>query len=184
MPGLLKIGKTTSPSERLTELQSTGVPTPFILEACFRVIDINKTEKRIHAVLAKLKHTPNREFFQVSLNEALTECLPIISEFLATPFTGSEKITPRIFEDEEKVLRFIFSETQNNERPTREIIKRKLKFSDNKSDYVFGSLLKKKFVREANEFSPRTSFPRKIMKLESGGIQYLLDNKFITQSDL
>ena len=33
MPGLIKVGKTTThPDQRMSELHSTGVPTPFILE--------------------------------------------------------------------------------------------------------------------------------------------------------
>src|SRR5471030_1096369 len=93
MPGLLKIGvTTTSPTERLPELHTTGVPTPFVLEACVRVVDASKAEQRIHAVLVKCRQSSNREFFNVSLSEALAQCLPNMQEFLAATFVGSETI--------------------------------------------------------------------------------------------
>ena len=41
MPGFLKIGRTDgAPTKRLGELRSTGVPTPFVLDACFRVFGL------------------------------------------------------------------------------------------------------------------------------------------------
>ena len=41
MPGLVKVGKTTTtPNQRMSELHSTGVPTPFELEFSISVNDL------------------------------------------------------------------------------------------------------------------------------------------------
>ncbi len=191
MPGLVKVGVTCSPpSERLPELQTTGVPTPFILEACIRVINAAKAEQRVHAALVKWRQSSNREFFEISLGDALAQCLPSIHEFLATTFIGSATMFQRIPSEEESVLLFITQQTQKRRRPERDEIRRHFKFSQIKSDYVLGALIKRKFVREATEKRESSdpmsyaSWKVKAMKLEHAGIQYLLDNGLITTADL
>lgn len=65
MPGLVKVGRTVNhPSQRMAELDSTGVPTPFELELSIGVSDSTTCERIAHHALRefrvrehKLKHT-------------------------------------------------------------------------------------------------------------------------------
>lgn len=72
MPSLLKIGFTRKSLEgRMTALNSpTGVPVPFVLEACFPSNTPEIHEKQIHAQLSKWR--TNKEFFEVGLDQAVT----------------------------------------------------------------------------------------------------------------
>ena len=73
MPGLLKIGQTTRPVvERVAELNSaTGVPCPFAVEAWFESTDPQLHEAEVHKLLS-VSRVLNREFFRVSVNEAVS----------------------------------------------------------------------------------------------------------------
>ena len=69
MPGLLKIGMTTrTAEERVKELYTTGVPTPFKIEITKQVTKPYEKESLIHKVLEKYR-IPSREFFKISLEE-------------------------------------------------------------------------------------------------------------------
>lgn len=76
MPGLLKIGMTTtSPQIRCKELSSgTNVPAPFTIEASFFSDDPRGDESSIHAELAEFRVNNSREFFNCSLSEAMEIC--------------------------------------------------------------------------------------------------------------
>lgn len=81
MQGLIKVGKTTKlPNERMKELHSTGVPTPFVLECAFEVDNCSIREKKAHAVLAKYR-LERREFFQISVEVALRKILPVLGDY-------------------------------------------------------------------------------------------------------
>jgi hypothetical protein len=68
----LKIGLTEkTPDERAKQLQSTGVPTPFVVEYSIRVFDCQEAEKRVHWKLDDCRVNNRREFFKVSLDEAI-----------------------------------------------------------------------------------------------------------------
>ena len=73
MPGLLKIGQTTrSVRDRVAELNSaTGVPAPFAIEAWFESAEPQSHESELHKILARGR-LPNREFFRVTIEEAIT----------------------------------------------------------------------------------------------------------------
>jgi hypothetical protein len=72
MPGLIKVGFTKNQlSQRLTELWSSGVSEPFILEAFVETDEPNKLEKQSHKVLSEYRYNDKREFFKISVNEAL-----------------------------------------------------------------------------------------------------------------
>lgn len=71
MPGLVKIGYTTDPMEqRLSELFTTGLATPFRVEFCIRVTTPDKCEAVVHAKLQSHRLDKNREFFRVSVTDA------------------------------------------------------------------------------------------------------------------
>lgn len=82
MHGLIKIGKTTtSPNQRMSELHSTGVPTPFVLELSVEVDDCHASERAAHSALAKYRVAENREFFRASVAKALQTILPVIGNY-------------------------------------------------------------------------------------------------------
>ena len=82
MDGLVKVGKTTtSPSQRMVELHSTGVPTPFVIEFAAEVDDCHACEKAAHRVLAKYRLSSNREFFRTTVRHAIAEMLPVLGEY-------------------------------------------------------------------------------------------------------
>lgn len=72
MPGLVKIGMTTrSPEERAQELASTGVPLPFHVAAAWAVDDVRAAERDAHAALARYRVNDAREWFRLSVPEAM-----------------------------------------------------------------------------------------------------------------
>lgn len=96
MPGLVKIGKTTNtPSQRMSELQSTGVPTPFELEFSITVNDCHKAERLAHTFLGRYRVSSNREFFRTTPKIAIEKILEVIDECQVVDFReshGLEKI--------------------------------------------------------------------------------------------
>lgn len=81
MPGLLKIGRTDRhPEQRARELRTTGVPHPFVLEHYVGVDDSGSAEAQVHQFLQSNggRMAPDREFFSVSLQEAI-EALSLVS---------------------------------------------------------------------------------------------------------
>lgn len=82
MPGLLKLGKTTThPHERMSKLRSTGVPTPFVLEFSCAVKDCSSAERLAHLALEANRISPDREFFKISVKAALKKILPVIGSY-------------------------------------------------------------------------------------------------------
>jgi hypothetical protein len=72
MPGMVKIGKTTrDPRTRAGELFASGVPTPFVIEATIETPNINETELTVHRLLSANRVNKKREFFHVSVPEAV-----------------------------------------------------------------------------------------------------------------
>jgi len=72
MPGLLKIGGTERhPEQRARELSGTGVPTPFVVEFALFVKDWKLCESYVHDCLSEKRESKRREFFRISLNEAV-----------------------------------------------------------------------------------------------------------------
>jgi|GEM_PF-6260865 len=82
MNGILKIGKTTRhPNERMNELHTTGVPTPFVLEFSILVPNCDVTENKIHGLLNFCRVQKNREFFKINIEKALDLFLGEIGDF-------------------------------------------------------------------------------------------------------
>jgi len=70
--GLLKIGQTSKdPSIRRKDLSSTGVPEEFVIEYQALTSDYQRQEKYIHQRLSKVRHSSKKEFFSVSVPEAI-----------------------------------------------------------------------------------------------------------------
>lgn len=93
MPDLVKIGKTTtSPTHRMQELHSTGVPTPFELEFAAEVSDCHACERAAHEVLDEHRVSTNREFFRVSVRRAIMEILPELGDYALVHVRASHGI--------------------------------------------------------------------------------------------
>lgn len=84
MAGILKVGYTTGDViDRIRQLNTTGVPTPFEIGATFVVNNPEDCEKRIHLLLEKNRVNQNREFFQLSLKDVLNMSFQVILEHMA-----------------------------------------------------------------------------------------------------
>lgn len=71
-PGLLKIGFTRKvPNERAAELDTTGVPTPFVVEYYCLVEGDTELEASVHRLLASQRHRDDRQFFRIELGDAV-----------------------------------------------------------------------------------------------------------------
>jgi hypothetical protein len=112
MPGLLKIGYTTAAlDERLSHLHTTGVPKPFTLGAAFHVADAKKCEAELHRLLADRRESDKREFFRVSVAEALVTCLESLRKYLDEELTASAPEStapiPPVDKDDISFMQFI-----------------------------------------------------------------------------
>lgn len=125
MPGLVKVGKTTtSPSQRMAELHSTGVPTPFELEFAAEVANCHSCEREAHSVLTEQRVSTNREFFRISVQLAIKKILPVLGDYTLVAVKESHGIE-RIEADLEKQRKA--EEVANKERKdARDRAERKL----------------------------------------------------------
>jgi hypothetical protein len=72
MPGLLKIGSTEKlPTERASQLYSTGVPEPFKVEFAVWCENHQQAERKIHEELDDCRISDGREFFLTSVSSAI-----------------------------------------------------------------------------------------------------------------
>lgn len=72
MPGLIKIGRTTtSVKQRISELNSpAGIPLPFTCYYAARVEDSTKVERKLHEAFGDHRLRERREFFRLSPHRA------------------------------------------------------------------------------------------------------------------
>lgn len=105
MPGLVKVGKTTtSPNQRMSELHSTGVPTPFSVEFAASVVDCHASERRVHRALADHRVAINREFFRVEVRIAIERALRHLINYEIVSFKeahGIKEIEAKIAKEKE-----------------------------------------------------------------------------------
>jgi len=69
MPGLVKIGKTINIHDRLSHLDNTSVPLPFVMEYLAEVSDMNAVEVSLHTAFRSMRVRMNREFFRIEADE-------------------------------------------------------------------------------------------------------------------
>ena len=72
MPNLVKIGFTsTTPDKRAKQIsRSTGVPLEFSVAYAFKCFNAHAFEGELHKYLKEYRINNDREFFQISINEA------------------------------------------------------------------------------------------------------------------
>ena len=90
MPGLVKIGQTTNEiTNRLNELNTTGVPLPFdCLFAC-EVDDCKLVENSLHKAFYPYRINPRREFFEIDPDQAIV-ILRLFAKKDVTPAVTAE----------------------------------------------------------------------------------------------
>ena len=90
MPGLVKIGQTTNLiTNRMNELNTTGVPFPFdCLFAC-EVDDCKLVENSLHKAFYPYRVNPKREFFEIDPEQAIV-ILRLFSKKDVTPAVKAE----------------------------------------------------------------------------------------------
>ena len=93
MPGLVKIGHTDDIARRLSELDNTSIPVPFVCVMAVEVDDATETERLIHDVFSDRRVRPRREFFEVNPERVVA----------ALSLTRGRDVTPAsdVVEDEE-----------------------------------------------------------------------------------
>lgn len=93
MPGYIKIGRTDRSSNlRAAELSATtGIPTPFVVAFDLCVSDSVEVEQRIHQHFSKQRASTDREFFMVSLQDAIRVLTELALKY--TISTNSTNVT-------------------------------------------------------------------------------------------
>lgn len=111
IPGLLKIGFTLQDvDQRAKELASaSGVPSAFSVEYWHITDQPECKELQIHEALSKFRTSPNREFFKVSVDQAIATARAICSG-MELEYVAPREIPPNGtcwrcgYEHNEKVL--------------------------------------------------------------------------------
>src|SRR5262249_50702061 len=86
LKGLVKIGKTErSADERAAELSSTGLPQRYFVAYETVVSDCDAAEREIHKELLQFRLTDDREFFEMTLQEAIEKVDTICDRFFDDP---------------------------------------------------------------------------------------------------
>ena len=111
MPDLVKIGQTTNEiTNRLNELNTTGVPFPFDCLFAGEVDDCKLVENSLHKAFHPYRVNPKREFFRISPDQAIV-ILRLLTKKDVTPAVSAE-INKSISTDEKEA-----SEQYKKRRP-------------------------------------------------------------------
>lgn len=103
MPGLIKVGKTTThPTQRMGELHSTGVPTPFEMEFSLIVPNCSTSERSAHQALNEFRVAENREFFCIPVARAIKIILEKLTDYEIHYFKKSHNINKILKEIERR----------------------------------------------------------------------------------
>ena len=99
-PNLLKIGKSDrDPCVYIKrELETDGVPEPFLVEYYAFVVDHHEIEKQVHDYLKNIKKNSNKGFFNCTVLEAINTIKKFASqttkyeEYLSTNFENKHEL--------------------------------------------------------------------------------------------
>ena len=180
MPDLLKIGHTTdTPENRIRQLNTTGIPSSFVLEACFLVSNPHGLEQSMHAALAVFRPAQNREFFKIPLAHALELTFPIILEATKTKaFEAPEKITKQHDLDEEEVhILQLLTSSGGQYGMNQYRLKDRTDLIDLDLEIRLANLFAKRFVTKSREAGGYGYVWQSIPK----GVKFLADHKLIEE---
>lgn len=114
MPGLVKIGSSHSPEERVKQLYDTGVPLPFKIDGSIKCRDRHhayEVERKVHTLLNEHRLTPAREFFQLPVSIAVWMVYKTaMEEYLAQ----AEQERDALAAAQAQLLQTIFAPQTNN----------------------------------------------------------------------
>lgn len=97
--GRIKIGMSSKdPVERKRELESSGVPEPFVIEYKAMVDDYQKVERHVHRDLDNWRPNKNREFFTCSVSDAIIS----IKSIAKIAFEENNYMTAQEWREEER----------------------------------------------------------------------------------
>jgi len=96
MPGIVKIGCSQHPKIRVQQLSTTtSVPTPFEIRFYQFVLDMERIEQTLHRMLDHCRVNPDREFFQIDVEQAVKVFSSWTSSLALIPIMGIDyEITP------------------------------------------------------------------------------------------
>jgi T5orf172 domain-containing protein len=151
MPGLLKIGFTrTSLTQRLRELDTTGIPDGFIVSASFLVTDPQACERAVHDRLAECRACEEREFFRISPRDALNRCADLLGSHLHdSPSPAADGRSPALDDLDESILQFILHSKTGDTWP--ETVTREFGIHRQEAHLRLGELAAKGYLREYHE---------------------------------
>ncbi|MBU0654638.1 MAG: GIY-YIG nuclease family protein [Gammaproteobacteria bacterium] len=179
-PGLLKIGHTTeTPEQRLRQLSTTGVPSPFVLEACFLVTNSLALEQAVHGLLVQHRFSQNREFFKLSLSQALELTLPLIIQAAQEENSNSPQIITKnhgLTDSEVHILQVLVS-TGGQHGVSQIRLESYTKLDQLDLEINIANLVAKKFISRSRESNAYNNIWRSTPK----GTKFLADNNLIEE---
>lgn len=124
-PNLVKIGKSKKDptTDRVNELNQTGVPEPFKVEYYAFVEDEDYLERVIHQKFASQRPNKNREFFSVDCVEAIDAIRQLSKQKIGTVFgnKGSNiKYEEVLYVSPEELARFRKQEDKKDKQRQKE----------------------------------------------------------------
>jgi hypothetical protein len=173
IPGKVKVGRTTNLKQRIKQLQTTGVPTPYRYEFVAVVEDSASAEKMAHYALRNNRVARNREFFDVAVDVAIEKITKDIIFFkVFWPYTPKNKCTLKVQDN--------YTKQAKNKISSIEIEIRKVSLS-----YKFfkekQSTLEKKLLLLKSKILPQEVF---IFRLAKGVLNVRDKNKEERRSQL
>lgn len=149
MPNVVKIGRTNrNASDRVMELSShTGVPTNFILVKEFLVDDSVEAEDKIHKRLSEYRVSENREFFKMSVEDAISTIESILGNTGETTFL-------RDFERREALIAEAINISIQYGTVYPGLFVGLLKTSYDEAEILIRSLRESGYLNDKNEVSP------------------------------
>ena len=158
-PDLCKIGFTRgSTSERLRQLDTTGVPQEFVLIASFHVNHVEDCERSVHNSLSEFRVRSNREFFRLTAAEAVVKSFDKIKNFLVgIEDVQSEDLDLDSIDD--SILQLIFHSKHGQIWPQK--VTWELGINRQESHFRLGELAERGFLEENAEMYSLTHKGRK-----------------------
>jgi len=167
MPGLVKIGQTTNEiTNRMNDLNTTGVPLPFeCLFAC-EVDDCKLVENSLHKAFYPNRINPRREFFEIDPDQAIV-ILRLFSKKEVTPAIVAEINKSITNAEKEASENYIKRRPPLNFKEMGIPIGAKLVFSyDEETAEVFVSSDRKIRASESDEEKSLTRITKEILKID------------------
>ena len=109
MPNLIKIGYTAGElKDRLQQLNTTGIPSPFQVAALFYVREPEECETKVHMQLAQYRTNPKREFFSQSVAVLIRESIDVLDQYLeSSPASHEHKEPEKEFSPDKDDISFM-----------------------------------------------------------------------------